>query len=483
MEVSTMSKEPDEVLPTYLRDLVSPTPSGFAKLIAAWNGLNSETQMLLLKEVDQLDAPEYLKVKLLKITLKSQNPYVRYLAVKNFYLSVDDSERTEIKQLIENDPDPLVRFCLNEMYLHLGEDPNDINSFFEMPQEARLAVVRFHRGHSIQRGGFIAKLISYAVDYKLKSREVSEIELFEILSDYLNRSEFKEFYKEDRGRRDGYGEYLEAKDLEALWNLVLKVPESISHVLIEHLPPSSGMLPGIPDNVLRNMTDGQLQTLFYRPDIELIKSRKEIFFQSLTGNRVSVRGAAISYNFDLSPAEFAQILSRPEEEKIQIVKDLSFMANDLSLWSYEALDETLSKSGGLFDWEYGEFPRRALERKIQKLNGSKRHRQLTELRLYRLAKQAAHDETDEGYLFDDELKFLDGSVVKGDTLATFMGIWDKWYRTAYDIQDRVERHLPRIYELDEEEPNAEVNTDPARFTDEAFKILDWVINKLRKKEH
>lgn len=35
-------------VPPHLQELVEPTPSGTAKLIAAWDGLTAESQMLML---------------------------------------------------------------------------------------------------------------------------------------------------------------------------------------------------------------------------------------------------------------------------------------------------------------------------------------------------------------------------------------------------------------------------------------------------
>ena len=52
-----MAKKTDSVIPAHLSDLLSPTPSGAEKLIAAWDGLGVETQIQLLAT---LRLPAYL---------------------------------------------------------------------------------------------------------------------------------------------------------------------------------------------------------------------------------------------------------------------------------------------------------------------------------------------------------------------------------------------------------------------------------------
>ncbi len=48
-----MKINPNNPLPDYLKDLLIPTPSGIAKLIAAWHGLSTETQILFMTEIEE----------------------------------------------------------------------------------------------------------------------------------------------------------------------------------------------------------------------------------------------------------------------------------------------------------------------------------------------------------------------------------------------------------------------------------------------
>ena len=69
-------------VPDHLVDIFQPTPSGVAKLLAAWDGLHPETQILILNRLGALKFPEYLAVRVRTEALKSDNGYVRYLAAK-----------------------------------------------------------------------------------------------------------------------------------------------------------------------------------------------------------------------------------------------------------------------------------------------------------------------------------------------------------------------------------------------------------------
>ncbi len=261
-----------EVMP-HLQELLEPTPSGVAKLLAAWDGLTAESQIQLLIAKKKRPGPVYLYCRVIEKALGSENAYARYLAAReSFNCCSDDGAKPEemLKKRIENDPEPLVRYALFETVLPFGSEFDDPEAFFDLPHEARLAKVR-----KLTYGGQkVAKLVSHAVEHSLKDGKISEIELFEILADYLNKPEFKSRYTEDQLCYDGVGEFLAGKDIEALWELVPKVPENISHVLIEHLPESAGLSSGIPKHVLDGMNDLQLETLFYRSDISLKKLRK-----------------------------------------------------------------------------------------------------------------------------------------------------------------------------------------------------------------
>ena len=51
-------------LPDHLAPLLEPTPSGVTKLVAAWDGLNTESQILVLTALDKAPLPAYLNEKI-----------------------------------------------------------------------------------------------------------------------------------------------------------------------------------------------------------------------------------------------------------------------------------------------------------------------------------------------------------------------------------------------------------------------------------
>lgn len=445
-----MTKEIKSTLPPYLMDLLHPTPSGAAKLIAAWDGLAVETQVQILTTLDEAKLPIYLAQKVRRKALDSPNAYVRYLAAKKYYFYTfrgnDNEETKAIRDRIEMDPDPLVKFCLLESS-SLGNDVQNPESFFSLPQEARLAKVR----QVCDSGEAIASLIAFATDNYLEQGKVSEIELYEILVDYLNKPSFREYYGEDRwrSRYDGSGEYWAGRDIEALWALVAKIPESISHVLIEHLPERAGLSTGIPENIFEQLTPRQLETLLYRRDILLKEYRRKIFKK--TAERWGrVRDAAISCNFDLSYNDFSEILAKADDEKFNILRDLSVKATDLSLVFYEAIHDIFSAADSLSGaWEYAGIAEIAFERKAKSLTGRQRKVQLRELRLYRLAKEAIPWKANEkGYPPRDELEFLANLSVDGDTWRTFKNFSKEWAKRP--DAERLEKFLPRIYKVEKE---------------------------------
>lgn len=445
-------------LPAYLAELLQPTPSGVAKLLAAWDGLSVEVKIQVLTELPKLQLPEYLDKKVRLKALDSKNPYVRYLAARRFsFLSKSQSEEiygkseTEkmeaIKKRIEEDSEPLVKFSIYEGILPVTKDNpfEDPEAFFALPQEARLAIVRSLTGW----GNKIAKLMFYAVDHQLKDGTVSEIELFEILSDYLNKREFLEHYRRDRLSYDGYGEYLKGEDIVALWNLVLKLPIWVSLELIRTLPTSAGFKSNIPENVLSALNDPQLAELLYRKDVELEELRKKTFFEA-GEEQWYVKNAAISYNCNLTYQEFAEILAKPVKKKVHELIDLT-NAHDLSLCLYEAIEDSLfnidSDEVPPTSWEYAEFAKRSFDQKLLELQGYERDKEIRELRLYRLARQAVPWKTSEkGYPPSGELEFLAESIVEGDTWATFMAFSAAWQNQR---RSELEKYLPRIDEIDE----------------------------------
>jgi len=148
----------------------------------------------------------------------------------------------------------------------------------------------------------------------------------------------------------------------------------------------------------------------------------------------------------------------------------------LCLCIYDAIHDALFASdvsplGN--DFEDAIFARNALERRIKELEGRQRERELTELRLYRLAKDAVPWKSKEkGYAPSGELGFLSEDIVPDDTWATFMTFSESWLREPWRAKD-FDKHLPRIYEIDEddwEQDDPNIDTKPEVDTELINKI-------------
>ena len=461
-------KDPSGV-PALVAEMAQSTPSGVAKLLAAWDGLSVETQIMILLRFEDLQTPAHLLRRLHVKALDSDNPYIRYLAARKIrFRRRETEEDQELRERIESDPDPLVRFSLLEdpstLSVMYDEAFKDADSFFALPQPARLAKIRLLVGG----GQWIAALISEALDKQLKEETVSELELYEILADYLTKPSFRERYIDIGTSYDGYNEYSKGTDIESLWKLVPNLPGSLSTLLIENLPEAAGLISEIPRGVLDALTDTQLEILLSRKKIQLREFRKKLFWAAgLTRERL--RSAAVRVNFQLDNEEFASILEKPPKERINILEDLAMMASDLRLCVFDAIHDSLFASevsplGG--DYEYAMFARDKLKRRLAELKGWEREQELLDLRLYRLAQRAMPwDSKKEGSAPPDALGFLADEIVAGDTWATFMAFsraWDEKIEELERDKDQLPvkndliRSLPRIYEIEDDEAGVDV---------------------------
>lgn len=456
-----MSEESASKLPPHLKVLLSPTPSGTAKLLAAWDGLIIESQIELLLALNQDKHHSNLAKKILYKALDSPNAYIRYLAaIKMREITHNDEDEKILEERIAADPDDLVKYCLLENeWNFLDKDVNDPSSFFKLPHPARLAKVR-----KLRMGGEnIAALITYGIENLLNQGKVSELELYEILSDFLISPSFRDFYGKES---DHYElEYQQEKGLKALWQLIPKVPEKLSYVLLLNLPGQVGLVdhPLSPSTVLDQLQPLQIQTLLYRKDIELNEFRKQIF-RKPAERLDDLRCAAISSNFDLTYREFSNILQKPDEEKFSILRDLTF-AGDLSLVLYQALHDILNERKECDDnWDMGDDAERAItfmNHRAKELEGFQKQYQLTELKLYKCAGLAAPcKKGEDGYNPSGKLEFLAPLTVPGDTWKTFMNYSEEWGKGWSKQREELVKYLPRLFEIEDEVEQIKIEQEP-----------------------
>jgi hypothetical protein len=459
-------------LPSYLLPLLEPRPSGEAKLLAAWDGLSVERQILLLEHLvthGHLGWTNRVRSKV----LTSPNAYVRYLAARGFRPSDGNGEEVALKERIDADPEPLVRYATREDDCLLRR-PDELESgnapvFFALPQEARLATVR----SLPNKGEEIAAFIRHAVQNELPSGRVTEEELAHLLMEYVTNPHFQSHYRGECGY-DGYFEYGKGKDIVALWMLVPDVPERISWALIRNLPEASGTS-GIPAEILSRMTRPQLECLLERPDIHLKELRKKIFDDALHAKEEvpdwpdCLLACAVSHSFDLTNEEFAEILVQDDKRTADILAHLARHASELRLCISQAVHDVLTETEWDTDadphgslWETAADAADCLAERLARLPANRREREAHEWRLYQLAVQAAPwKEGEKGCPPSDELGFLAGHVKEGDTWFTFIAFSKTWGENQWKIKrDGLDKLLQRRFPLTEEEWAAYSEEDP-----------------------
>jgi len=347
--------------------------------------------------------------------------------------------------------------------LVFDEELKDPAKFWGLPREARLAKIGGLSG--VGSGERMAKLIRFAIDTGLSKSKNDQEEIWEVLCEYVLQLRREDWFKSDRSSYDGYGEHLKGKEIEELWKLVPNLPEHISVLLVVFLPTKAGLGRGLSDEITNQMNDLLLQMLLFREDVGLEDFRKKLF---LAADRdKGLKSAAVSHNFDLTYEEFQEILVKPEAEKEEVLRFLTYYAGDLSLCLYSAIHDLLSLSSreALGGFTGPEFAKISLEQRLSKLEGYQRKKQIRELRFYELAKTTApwgKDET--GSLPSGELEFLKQHIVEGDTWRTFMKFSEAWKGQSSRQREEWEKNLPRLYEykIDEYEEVEENDEHPQR---------------------
>lgn len=411
----------------YIRHVLTPTPSGVEKILALWDGLEIIEQISIIECLSDFRLPAYLSDKIRFKAFESQNSYMRYLAARGLYISSGDSEERQLfrKKVLEDGSELVKNAFLEEEYaLGLGAEYKDPEGFFSMAHEKRLAKIRGLNGNCVEP---FASLIEYAVTSLLPNCKIIEIEIYELLADYLKNPSFKKKFQQERGY-DGYGEYLKGRGLERLWGLTRIVPEGLSLIIIENLPTHGGFCDAIPQSVLDGFSDKQKFTLLYRDDVALIDYRRKLVLSDNTGD--DVKNAALSCNFDLEYEEFHVILNKEKKQQATELKRLTDWARDLSLVIYEAIHDrfcVLGSSPMGLDYEYASDAKNMFDFRFGKLTNAQKLTQVRELRLYRLAKDVVPWQNgDEPTQLEGDFEFLNQYIVKGDTWETFMNFSKNW---------------------------------------------------------
>lgn len=439
--------------------LLQPTPSAVAKLLAAWDTLQNETQILLLTRLRHVDLPPHCVEQVCLRALDNPNAYVRYLASVGLYRKLEPAARGIVKVRIETDTDPLVRYSLLETTAHHGESLEDSDKFLALPQPARLALVRDRVG--------AGKRIAATVKRALQCGGLSDTELVEILTDYVNSPRFQQSCRptDPRDPHCGNAEWEISQEVRSLWQLVPLLSHSVSRWLIRSLPDRVGASPAVPPEVLDGLTDEQAIAFWERPDIELKAVRKTIAL-GRAGRDRPVRLSAMRHHFDLTYEEFSALIFDTEavrragmtltpldcqdQHKIDTLQELVNGAENLSPVFYDAMRDLLLTTpltvGGIA--HDAALARQRLQRWLTRHPEPLHKHSYRTLRLYRLAKQAVPwSQRVTGHPPSGALAFLGDTVKPGATWATFMAFCEAWEGSAEAAG--LENYLPRLPEIGE----------------------------------
>ncbi len=461
-----------------LEDILGPTPSGVQKLLAAWDGLSVETQIEMLNAFRSKKLPRYLSRSIAARAFQSDNAYVRYLAYRGEYFDRKVPEDLALLRAIREDQSALVRSVVMETSYSSLEPDFQPQRFWALAHEDRLARVRELRGG----GERVAALVKHALDSSATASPNPVLEVWEVLADYLGSSHFNGVYAPETTDliRDGMDAYSTAKDLEALWLLIPESPSRLGVLLVSALPASGGMFRGVPSEVLDNLSDGLLDTLLYRNDIELEALRKAIYFDLSKSDMVV--SAALSSHFSLSNEEFGAVEDFKNAGQVKKVEQLAMSGRGLTMAQYAALGEMTKELGKEHSWSEWIYENRKAASPA--LVGSSRIAEtILELQLFEVAKSLTQGESPTG-----ELKVFAPCRSEAGLWATFLNL-QQVYRVERN-KTALRKALPTVWnEWDSEESNEAIEDapiQPATVSDNAFdlsSLLSEVGQLNRKAKH
>jgi hypothetical protein len=467
-----MKEESKNDIPKYLEDFLEPTRSSIEKLLSAFDGLSIETQIKLLSKIEgkinhwSFPNINYLYKKVFLKAYESPNSYVRYISVRNLVQIMygDDEELNKFIAEVEKDKSSLVRnarYETNSKFVLLGE-----GSFTEQTHDERLARVR--SGHL--DGKSFASALKKAARDKLFEDNNAHIELIELIDEYLsNDFNNEDFYMERSEIVDGFIDHSEMQELQALWDVVPKLPDLAGKLLVQKLPNRAKMGREFYKNILNDLTDEQLECLLMRRDVVAEEFRKEVFWRDEipSDNEDEFMpyrqfwSQASLYNFRLSDEEFEKILSLPSKEQQKRLESLS-QAHSLELHQYLAIIRTLQKLDE-YSWEspYIVWAEERLKERInQDYFGDK---QLILLRLYNLAYESRNWRSSEDLYSAEEILFP--AKVEGDIWKTFQAFIVAFKDSNLLLKDL---HKTDYEDWEEEEEEKDLDGKLATVFDELF---------------
>lgn len=444
----------------------SPTPANFAEIMALWPYLSDESKIIFFIEKSNkkdLRCLVNLMNELCILALKSPNPYIRYLAAKEYMFGFNISKHLDYKaqSIIQKDSHHLVKYLhLEDKYSSWGPEKEEFKTLLQLDHQARLAIVKSGEIN----GGNLADLISYFCSEGLPTKKISEMEIYEIIHTYISNDRF--IWNYTQCPNNGYGAFCQTEELKKLWKLIPVVSKQISLLLIEKLPSQDGnYFDVIPEEILENMDKSQITQLLYRSDVVLEEFRKKMFHKIYNdSNHIDKYDdfllAVVSHHFDLkiNPIcfpidpilddkfndEFLQILQLPKDSVLKILCCL-LQSKDCNPVILFASGDYLLHQDFDDDWWKRDFTniKKKIHDNIEK--GSICEDTVRNLRLYTLAKKImpwGENEPQSTYLIDTtDLRFLLSHIKRGKTWETYQAFYDAWLEKHWRYKDEL---LPKV---------------------------------------
>lgn len=403
-------------LPKHLEPFCQPTAGSVMKLLAAWDGLSTETLLCLLEEIKDREIPADLKNHIFKKAFQSDNPYLRYLGYK---YTDKWGDTKELEEQAENDPDPLVRSTVYETRpSFLNKEINNPELFFGLSQEIRLAIIRGHvawtdiNGETGEDSTFvrvsfeknITEIIQYGVEQALPQQKISEPELGDLIREIFLTPTKTAF------RSNGDIKF------SSLWKTVSAAPDFTVAFFLKALPAKGAEV--LTENEIKSMLPWQIKTLFWRSDVELNDLRKKYLLSWQEGDEDSEEIAELAAtNLALTDDEFTNLLSMPDITKEKILRNLANRGEALCLHQHAAACEVVGTSF---------IAEEIFDKRLLKLQRGRFHKAREEYIQYRIYMQACQicsryaADTEAGQLPIELRKHLSKQVVRRDAWATYL---------------------------------------------------------------
>ena len=359
--------ENKSTIPKYLEELVKPTPLSVEKLLAAWDGLSFETQLMILSEYVS-NFPQHYRHKICLKSISSKNDYVRLISknIGNFSNYKDTS-------LLVSSNYYLPKWCIP-----LPDNPiYSPEKFLNLNQIERLIIVSTLDGF----GEHISNIVKYYYTNRLTFENTSEEQIFDILCEYFKGSGLKN-YKSGEMSFDGYDEFLKGEEIAAIWNLIPIVSESIAYLLIENLPANSGFTSFTKD-IIPNLPEKYLVWFLSNKNNHVSEFRKSIFKSDTYSNKI--KEAAICCHFYLNEYEFSEIIKYDTKKRFGIIDALVF-AGDLDICSIKAISDLLRLETDI-DYMSIRICNKNVSRKFIEISSESQPYQANLIRLYEIAKR------------------------------------------------------------------------------------------------